>query len=64
MDEFNKLGPILTRGQNHEVIETKINFLQNVCAESDGVRKRDMADEGTRVAETGEGGENDDKMDV
>ena len=35
-----------------------------MCAESDGVRKRDMADEGTRVAETGEGEENDDKMDV
>ena len=35
-----------------------------MCAESDGVRYRDMADEGRRATETEEGGTNDDKMDV
>ena len=33
-----------------------------MSAESDG--ERDMVDEGGRVTETGEGGENDDKIDV
>ena len=45
-------------------IETKRKILQNVCAESDGARQRDMANEDGGATETGEGGENDDKMNV
>ena len=61
---FSKLGPILTT--RDVSLRLKGNLLQNVCAESesDGVWYRDMADEGGRVQETVEGGENGDKMDV
>ena len=57
----SKLGPMLNKSR---FTETKRKIPQNVRAKSDGVWQRDMADDGGRITETGESGENDDKIDV